>query len=145
MRSRVSSFDGQTVLDSDMHAALGPLHHLHSSNCLSVHVADEFAARTSDGDVRAALLQFMIAATPNDVNDILSKYDEYLEGMTVGPIDHLTSSDEPSLSFIDNVPDTVNPVRASMGWIQVPGADGTSTDLKLVWRVSGVIISLEYF
>ncbi|KAF9026946.1 hypothetical protein BDZ89DRAFT_1067276 [Hymenopellis radicata] len=87
-------------------------------------------------DVRPALLQFMLAATPNDlmVNDILANYDEYLAKMTVTPEHHLTNPDEPVLMHVDKVPDAVNPVRSSLGYIQVPSKDGLSTDLNLVWR-----------
>lgn len=98
---------------------------------------DESLATPEAGDVRAALLQFMLAATPNDKvqGDILSNYDGYLAKMTLTPVHHFASTGEPVVMQVDNVPDTVNPVRASLVYVQVPNETGDATELHLVWKV----------
>ncbi len=120
--------------------SLDPLAHIHTSNCRATHLPYDMAssAEVDFADVRPALLQFMLAATPDDkmVNDILANYDEYLAKMSVSREDHFVNPDEPVVMSIDNVPDAVNPVRSSLTYIQVPNKKGDSTDLNLVWRVS---------
>jgi len=86
-------------------------------------------------DPRHALLQFMIAATPEDhmVQDILSKYDSYIDGMTSHMESRFVGGETHSpVEVVHNVPDTVNPVKARLAYVQVP--DGDSTHLDLVWK-----------
>ncbi|KAK0502306.1 Fungalysin metallopeptidase-domain-containing protein [Armillaria luteobubalina] len=73
---------------------------------------------------------------PDDkmVNDMLANYDEYLARMSVSQEDHFVNAYESVVMSIDNVPDTVNPVRSSLTYIQVPNKKGDSTDLNLAWR-----------
>ncbi len=151
MKSRLDSFlgqYGQTVMEEfgsweshpKFRSFFGPLAHIHTSNCRATHLPYDMAssAEVDFADVRPALLQFMLAATPDDkmVNDILANYDEYLAKMSVSREDHFVNPDEPVVMSIDNVPDAVNPVRSSLTYIQVPNKKGDSTDLNLVWRVS---------
>jgi extracellular elastinolytic metalloproteinase len=77
----------------------------------------------------------MIAATPEDhmVQDILSKYDNYINGMSSHMDSHFVGSETHiPIEIIDNVPETVNPVKARLAYIQIP--DGDSTHLDLVWK-----------
>lgn len=77
----------------------------------------------------------MIAATPEQhmVQDILSKYDDYINGMTSYMDSHFVGGEtHVPIELIDNVPDAVNPVKARLAYIQVP--DGDSTHLDLVWK-----------
>ncbi|PBK98502.1 hypothetical protein ARMGADRAFT_986402 [Armillaria gallica] len=149
MKSRLDSFlgqYGQTVMEEfgsweshpKFRSFFGPLAHIHTSNCRATHLPYDMAssAEVDFADVRPALLQFMLAATPDDkmVNDILANYDEYLAKMSVSQEDHFVNPDEPVVMSIDNVPDAVNPVRSSLTYIQVPNKKGDSTDLNLVWR-----------
>ena len=86
-------------------------------------------------DPRHALLQFMIAATPQEhmVQDILSKYDNYINQMTSYMDNHFVGGETHiPVEFVNNVPETVNPVKARLAYIQVP--DGASTHLDLVWK-----------
>ncbi|KAL0566263.1 hypothetical protein V5O48_015751 [Marasmius crinis-equi] len=122
----------------DRHA--GPLTHLHYSNCLHHELPYDLASikPASDSfDPRAALLQFMIAATPKSevVNDILGNYESHLEKMTFSDLSHLAPVDEPSYLHIQGAPDTVNPVKAHLAYVQVPSKDGQSVDLNLVWKM----------
>ena len=67
--------------------------------------------------------------------------------MTVTPANYFTSPipGEHSVEFtVDNVPDTINPVKAKLAYIQVPSQGGQSTDLHLVWKVRGFPIYLYY-
>lgn len=135
--------DGQVVLDADRAANFddyaGPLTHLHYSNCQFQELPYELAESkpaTDLFDPRAALLQFMIAATPKPevVNAILGDYDSHLEKMTFSDLSHLAPVDEPSYLYIQGVPDTINPVKSHLAYVQVPTKDGKSSDLSLVWK-----------
>lgn len=88
------------------------------------------------GDMRPALLQFMVAATPHAevVTDILSKYDQHLEKMSISGVMHFASEEQPNQLLVHDVPDTVNPVKAHLAYVQVPSEDG-SVDLTVVWKV----------
>ncbi|KAJ3773043.1 Fungalysin metallopeptidase-domain-containing protein [Lentinula raphanica] len=136
----------QAPMGSDKITELPPsmshLAHLHTSNCQFHGLADEMASKRPQaledvGDMRPALLEFMVAATPKSemVNEILGKYDEHLGRMTISTVSHLTSEGlfEGEASHVDNVPDTVNPVKASIAYVQVPSEDG-SVELVPVWK-----------
>ncbi|KAF5378931.1 hypothetical protein D9757_008746 [Collybiopsis confluens] len=127
----------QKVTEFDEFA--GPLTHLHYSNCQFHGLADDMASQKPQaigdvGDMRPALLQFMVAATAKTdvVTDILSKYDHHLEKMTISNVNHLVDGEQTYL-YIDNVPDTVNPVKAHMSYVQVPTKDG-SVELVNAWK-----------
>ncbi|THV02027.1 hypothetical protein K435DRAFT_654195 [Dendrothele bispora CBS 962.96] len=116
-----------------------PLVHLHESHCQHHELPYEMAETkpaADPADLRPALLQFMIAATPksNVVNDILGNYDEHLNKMSITGSHHFAPTDDPAHLFVDNVPDTVNPVKAHLAYVQVPTEDGRSTELQLVWK-----------
>ncbi|KAF9267163.1 extracellular elastinolytic metallo proteinase [Marasmius fiardii PR-910] len=141
---RQQQLDNDQVVMGSSHAVAfkehaGALTHLHYSNCLNQYVPYDLASikpPTDISDPRSALLQFMIAATPKDevVNDILGNYERYIDKMTFSDLSHLVPVDEPSSLFIQDVPETVNPVKAHLAYIQVPSKDGQSVDLNLVWK-----------
>ena len=118
------------------------MHRLHRWNCEHVRTPSVFAGRgfvRPDDlvDPRNALLQFMIAATPNEavVTDILSNHDQIIEDMSYWFEPHFISDDNAVLlEMIDNVPDAVSPVKARPVYIQLP--DGDKTMLVQAWRVS---------
>ncbi|KAJ7577974.1 Fungalysin metallopeptidase-domain-containing protein [Mycena floridula] len=92
----------------------------------------------TDVDALSAILEFMIAATPDDevVSDILANYDAIMEEMsqstmTVPPF---APTDDPIVMLVDKVPDTVNPVKAKLGYVQVPDSNG-NVKLHLVWKM----------
>ncbi|KAJ7164487.1 Fungalysin metallopeptidase-domain-containing protein [Mycena filopes] len=118
--------------------ALKHLTHVHQSNCRFQDFPLKMAAQGShDLDVRAPLLQFMVAATPNDrvVDDILSNYDSHLAQMSkYVDVHHFARSDEMPSLLVANVPDTLNPVKAKLAYIQVPGKTEDSVYLSLVWK-----------
>ncbi|KAL1701153.1 Fungalysin metallopeptidase-domain-containing protein [Schizophyllum commune] len=135
--SRARSATTQTPLGNvveEIEEALSPPVNSHHDNCLHHDVPHSLADK-SKGDIEGALLQFMIAATPNDdlVNDMLARYDDYVSKMSTHPVNSFTA-DESSHFVIDNVPDAVNPVKARMAYVQVPTADGRSTILRPVWK-----------
>ncbi len=115
---------------------------LHRWNCEHVRTPYELAQRgfTELDDVtdpRNALLQFMVAATPHDaiLAEILDKHDEIRENMISWFEHHFIGDDYGTLiEMIDNVPDTVSPVKAKPVYIQLP--DGDKTVLMQAWRVS---------
>ncbi|KAI0694057.1 Fungalysin metallopeptidase-domain-containing protein [Cytidiella melzeri] len=132
----------QTVMGSERSIHVpGEVPVLFSWNC--EHVATpymmleqaKFNGQSSLEDPSQALLQFMIAATPEQslAADIVRNPQRYLEKMTVVPQDHLVGDDRVThTSFIHNVPDTVNPVKAHIAFVQVPHGDTTA--LELVWK-----------
>ena len=113
-----------------------PLEHILESTCAFADLPAKFLSKDHKlEDPRHALLQFMIAATPEDhmVQDILSKYDEYINRMSSYMDSHFVGGETHiPIELIDNVPDTVSPVKARLAYIQVP--DGDSTHLDLVWK-----------
>ncbi|KAJ7280229.1 Fungalysin metallopeptidase-domain-containing protein [Mycena rebaudengoi] len=112
--------------------------HVHSSNCRFPDLSDTVQAQGQGPafEIRAALLQFMVAATPKDqvVNDILSNYETHMENMIEISEAHFAPSDEPQYILVDNVPDTVSPVKAKLAYVQVPGKKADSVHLSLVWK-----------
>ena len=119
---------------------------LHRWNCDHVHTPYHFAEKgfgeSSDMfDPRSALLQFMVAATPNDavVANILNNHDQIIAGMTSWFEPHLVGNDDAVLvEMINNVPDTVSPVKTKPVYIQLP--DGDKTMLMQAWRVSELVL-----
>ena len=109
------------------------INHLHTSNC-------DFLTREIDHtphdvtDPRTASLMFMIAATPSRsvADDLAAHFDFYRSRIPVTP-SHDLQDNGPHYSLA-GVPDTVNPIKAYLAYIQVPNGD--RTDLKLVWKVS---------
>jgi extracellular elastinolytic metalloproteinase len=117
-------------------ADLGVVDHLDESNCAWVDLPYSMAAEypAEQGDSRHALLQFMVAALPDPdlANDILTRRDEYLAGLTSEFDVHLVGHHGIVIETVSNVPGTVNPVKSKMAYIQVP--DGDRTELQLVWK-----------
>jgi len=120
------------------------MHTLHRWNCEHVRTPSVFATRgfaqsLDIVDPRSALLQFMIAATPNDavVEDILGNHDQIIRDMTswyIHEAHFLGDENTVMIEVIDNVPDAVTPVRTKPVYIQLP--DGDKTTLVQAWRVS---------
>jgi extracellular elastinolytic metalloproteinase len=115
-----------------------PIEHLHQSNCEHVDMPYNLHSQLSgtfESSSHHALLQFMIAATPKSsiVQDILSKYDWFMSRMRSQFTHHLIGTHETTVEMIHNVPDTINPVKAKLAYVQVP--HGTGTALNLVWKV----------
>lgn len=137
--SRAQSNGEQTVL-GDHSDTGGHLTHIHQSNCRYANLAEELAESFTSDDVtdfRPALLQFMVAATPNDdvVNSILGNFDAHVDKMVIVDNSDFAPSGETIEFLVDRVPDTVNPVKAKMAYIQVPSKKGDATHLNLVWKV----------
>jgi extracellular elastinolytic metalloproteinase len=115
---------------------ISSLERIHEWNCAQVEspyiTLDEIVS--SEPDSRTAILQFMIQATPDEdlQQDILERFQEYFDDMTSTMESTLVGNNVVHVEMIDNVPDTVNPVKAKLGYVQVPA--GESTVLKLVWR-----------
>ncbi|KAI9464402.1 extracellular elastinolytic metallo proteinase [Russula earlei] len=113
--------------------SLERMQHLHRWNCEHVLTPYEFAERgfikpVPDNvvDARAALLQFIIAATPNDavVAEIISNHDDIIDNMTSWFEAHFLGDESAVLvEMIDHVPDAVSPLP-----------DGDKTVLVQAWR-----------
>jgi extracellular elastinolytic metalloproteinase len=128
----------------------GHLVHMHQSNCRFHNLADELSASSTSEDVtdfRPALLQFMVAATPNDevVNSILGNFDAHIDKMNISPTSDFAPSGETIEFMVDQVPDAVNPVKAKMAYIQVPSKKGDTTHLNLVWKVCQLRLLIETY
>lgn len=113
------------------------LYRLIDHNCAFFQAPYQFEHATAGPDPRRALLQFMIAATPDPAvaHDIVQRYDEHLAAMTSEIEHHLVGSHDVTVEKFGNVPDTVNPVPSKLAYVQVPTPDGT-TKLQLVWKVT---------
>lgn len=154
MHSFLESNGDQTLMDSSLDIAVEtnslPLLRLHSDHCRSEELPYDMASSqvADPTDVRPALLQFMIAAAPNDqaVNDILGNYEKHLEDMTLSSSSELgfSPSDDQTAVYVNNVPETVNPVKSTLGYIQVPNKSGDAMHLNLVWKVRGIIKRISF-
>ncbi|KAH9174621.1 extracellular elastinolytic metallo proteinase [Lactarius sanguifluus] len=110
------------------------------ANQVTIHlsVCSAFSAGiaiTSALPMNSALLQFVIAATPNDavVASILNNHDQIIAGMTSWFEPQLVGDhDAVRVEMINNVPDAVSPVKAKPVYIQLP--DGDKTMLIQAWR-----------
>lgn len=129
----------QVPFTTDKHSR--ELQFLMESNCQHTEVPHSLAHHSMANAAKqaeSALLQFMIAATPKMhlARDILDRFSDYLSETTLSTVHHLLPEDGhhmPSME-IHNVPDTVNPVKARMAYIQVPNTEGTGTSLQLVYK-----------
>ncbi|KAG5337618.1 hypothetical protein C0989_009135, partial [Termitomyces sp. Mn162] len=73
----------------------------------------------------------------DDVEDILSNFDKHLNELAIEvPTGHFA----PTSVLVSNVPDTANPDKTRLAYIQVPSKDGDSTHLADVWRVRTAVI-----
>ena len=147
MFNSFTSFQSTHVVDSEQvimaqapipSAEIHQVQHLLHDNCESMDFSEHMNADDMS-DFRPALLQFMATATPNPAvaGDILNRFTYYKDAMRVSPTSHFAPSHgEHAIEFtVDNVPDAVNPVKAKLAYIQVPGKDGENTELHLVWKV----------
>ncbi|TCD67718.1 Fungalysin/Thermolysin Extracellular metalloproteinase 5 [Steccherinum ochraceum] len=144
-RSNLYNSGEQVVLGSE-HAvsqedfAPGNLPELHEWNCAHVDTPFKMAAggKFSENDDQMyseqALLQFMIAATPDNTlaQAMVENPTEYLEKMRVTPVHHFAGDHAAPSLVIDDVPDAVAPVKARMAFVQVPSGDSVS--LQPVWK-----------
>jgi extracellular elastinolytic metalloproteinase len=143
VETRVNEFSfqgsqgGQVIMGEHSSTKLDELTHVHVSNCRFQNLPDELVFDLTDVmDFRPALLQFMVAATPKDdvVNDILGNFDTHIDKMMVTSTSHFAPHGASVEFLVSQVPDTVNPVKAKMAYIQVPNTEG-EMHLRLVWKV----------
>lgn len=88
------------------------------------------------GTARDAVLKFIAAATPDEglSRDILNRFGDYWDGIHSTFEHHLTSSDGPqTIELLSGVPETVNPAKAYLAYVQVPKGD--KSELTLVWKL----------
>jgi extracellular elastinolytic metalloproteinase len=98
---------------------------------------DSEADDVPDPELRNALLQLIVAASPHDTVrvEILNNHDQIRENMTSWIEDHFIGENYGTLvEMIDNVPDAVSPVKAKPVYFQLP--DGDKTMLVQAWLVS---------
>ncbi|KAI0077985.1 hypothetical protein K474DRAFT_986387 [Panus rudis PR-1116 ss-1] len=119
--------------------ALGALPELYEWNCAHVETPFRMAAEgklTADAieEPGQALLQFMIAATPNSglASAMAQHPADYVGKMKFTYVHDLTGENVTPAYVIENVPDAVSPVKAKMVFVQVP--HGKATALEAVWR-----------
>ncbi|KAH9475195.1 Extracellular metalloproteinase MEP [Psilocybe cubensis] len=127
---------GQSPVSADTEA-ISVLQHIHESNC-GMFGLPEFTNTDDIADFRPALLKFMATATPNSkvAADIINRFDHHKDSMLVTPISHFApSAGQHAIEFTaDNVPDSVNPVKAKLAYVQVPNEARDGTELHLVWK-----------
>ncbi|KZT65702.1 hypothetical protein DAEQUDRAFT_716139 [Daedalea quercina L-15889] len=121
--------------------AMGDLPLIYEWNC--EHVGAPFFMANHDafakqqdalGDPTRALLQFMIAATPNKTlaEELMADPAAHLEKMESTWETHFVGGHATVSALVTNVPDTVSPVKVKAAFIQVP--NGEEMSLELVWR-----------
>ena len=126
--------------------AFGDLPLIYKWNC--EHVSTPFFMASHDafanqedamGDPTRALLQFMIAATPNKTlaEELMADPAAHLEKMQSTWETHFVGGHSVISALVSNVPDAVSPVKAKAAFIQVPNGD--SMALELVWKVRFLI------
>ena len=121
---------------ADVESIYGELPHLYQSNCAHKDLPSMMPDSGDYTDPRHALLQFMIAATPNEelASNIKDQYEAYLQKMIISSEHHFVGDHAATAAvIIDNVPDAVAPVKAKPVYVQVP--DGDKTSLMMSWRV----------
>ncbi|CAL1702728.1 unnamed protein product [Somion occarium] len=106
----------------------------HVDTPYKMSVEGKFSASSEEAFAGQALLQFMIAATPNSglAESMAQRPSDYLNKMTFSYVHDLTGESVTPAFIIDNVPDAVSPVKAKMVLVQVPS--GHATTLEAVWR-----------
>ncbi|EIN04226.1 hypothetical protein PUNSTDRAFT_93317 [Punctularia strigosozonata HHB-11173 SS5] len=109
---------------------------LHQSNCGSRSFVAESAIHTHNDEFtnKPALLAFMMHATPSEsvAQDINANFRKHIVRMRSTFDTAYTGDHATTVEYIHNVPDTVNPVKARIGYIQVP--EGGKTVLLPVWK-----------
>lgn len=133
---------GQTSVSDDAEA-VSVLKHIHESNCGMFGLPE--STNTDDiADFRPALLKFMATATPDSkvAADIIDRFDHHKDSMLVTPTSHFApSGGQHVIEFTaDNVPDSVNPVKAKLAYVQVPNEARDGTELHLVWKVCIILL-----
>jgi extracellular elastinolytic metalloproteinase len=140
--SRMINFGGNGA-QTPLHPESASLLHLLSTHCAFDALPEQFAKdypSTDFGDLRPALLQFMIAATPREglAEEMIGNHQHYIDGMSVMMGGPFAPSDEHATVLVDNVPDAVGPVKSKLVYNQVVSKDGKSTQLALSWKVSSL-------
>lgn len=120
--------------------ALGDLPYFFDWNCAHVSTPyfmahhHSFTAQDVNvlSDPMRALLQFMIAATPNAslVQDIMENSAPFLAKVAPTWEMQFVGGEGSITVLIDNVPDAVSSVKARLAFVQVP--QGESTALELI-------------
>ena len=122
------------------------LWNMHMDNCVSMAFisaldpVDGPQPYSDLGSAAEAALRFMLAATPNEEvqADIMLRYKQHVENISSTFVDHyLGGSHTQRYEMLHGVPDTVNPVKAHVAYVQVP--DGDKTALSLVWKVCSLL------
>ena len=72
----------------------------------------------------------------------MERYESYVGDISSSFEEHLSNSRVERMEYLHGVPDTVNPVKARLAYVQVP--NGEKTELSLVWKVCSPIHSEEY-
>lgn len=142
--------DMQTILGGEPDAVdehlVHKMTHLYQTNCWGPSLASDadfdsrIGVERTNADLGSptdAVLRFMVAATPNEtvMRNILDNYDAYAKQIYTTTENHLLEDGTvQTYEYLHNVPDTVNPVKAHLAYVQVPHGDKTA--LSLVWKVS---------
>jgi extracellular elastinolytic metalloproteinase len=142
--SRMINYGGDTS-QMPLHLESASLEHLLSTHCGFTALPEQFAEAyptTDFGDLRPALLQFMIAATPKEglSEEMVGNHQHYIDGMSVMMGGPFAPSDDHATVLVDNVPDAVSPVKSRLVYNQVVSKDGKSTHLALAWKVSSLYL-----
>ncbi|KZV98936.1 hypothetical protein EXIGLDRAFT_739121 [Exidia glandulosa HHB12029] len=128
----------QTVLGSS-HGLHRALPDVYAHNCERLSQAASIAGPApSNGfhlDAREAAVSFMLHATAREslADEITKDFKGHVERVTSTPVASLHGNHWAEL--LEGVPDTVSPVKANLAYVQTPSADGTSSELNLVWKL----------
>lgn len=140
---RYASAHGQTSIDDSAEVSEYTFRNLFMDNCLgdkllnllpqSLHAYENGAPAI--GEARHAALQFILAATPDEKlqKEIVERYESFAGDISSSFENDLSYPPTERMELLHGVPDTVNPVKARLAYVQVP--NGEKTELSLVWKV----------
>lgn len=132
MTTLISSYQSQIPLDqNDAHAPLlSQYHDTCDSLILLSSMSPLYESKIRVVDPQEAALLFMVAAhpSPSTSNQIIDEYASLLRSIDVS-----LSRDSAGGVILHNVPGTIVPAKAKLGYVQSPS--GSDTVLTLVWQL----------
>ncbi|EJD38353.1 hypothetical protein AURDEDRAFT_116550 [Auricularia subglabra TFB-10046 SS5] len=111
---------------------------VYQHNCERVTLAGAAGPALQNGfhlDAREAAISFMLHATPSEstADAIVKDFAGHVGRVSSTPVSSIHGNHWAEV--LEGVPDTVSPVKAHLAYVQTPTADGTGSELNLVWKL----------
>lgn len=117
---------------------LGSTNHINCNSHATVLNKRSSVETLSSGDplddAKKAVLHFMIAAhpSPEHASDIAESFESHADSIEAVPVHDFSGSQSWPSIRLNNVPGSINPVRAHLAYVQSPSL--SETKLSLVWK-----------